>query len=71
MYSSKYLEQLIAELTKLPSVGQKSAQRLALHLLRASREEALQLAEAIRAVKEHVGFCGLCGNFSEQDPCLI
>ena len=71
MYSSKYLEQLIAELTKLPSVGQKSAQRLALHLLRASREEALQLADAIRAVKEHVGFCGLCGNFSEQDPCLI
>jgi len=71
MYSSKYLEQLIAELTKLPSVGQKSAQRLALHLLRASREEALQLAEAIRAVKEHVGFCGVCGNFSEQDPCLI
>ena len=71
MYSSKYLEQLIAELTKLPSVGQKSAQRLPLHLLRASREEALQLAEAIRAVKEHVGFCGLCGNFSEQDPCLI
>jgi recombination protein RecR len=71
MYSSKYLEQLIAELAKLPSVGQKSAQRLALHLLRASREEALQLAEAIRAVKEHVGFCGVCGNFSEQDPCLI
>src|SRR5215468_2149901 len=71
MYSSKYLEQLIAELTKLPSVGQKSAQRLALHLLRASRDEALQLAEAIRAVKEHVGFCGVCGNFSEQDPCLI
>jgi recombination protein RecR len=71
MYSSKYLEQLIAELAKNPSVGQKSAQRLALHLLRASREEALQLAEAIRAVKEHVGFCGVCGNFSEQDPCLI
>ena len=71
MYSSKYLEQLIEELTKLPSVGQKSAQRLALHLLRATREEALRLADAIRAVKEHVGFCGVCGNFSEEDPCLI
>jgi recombination protein RecR len=71
MYSSKHLERLIEELVKLPSVGQKSAQRLALHLLRVSREDALALAEAIRAVKEHVAFCGVCGNFSEQDPCLI
>lgn len=71
MYSSKYLEQLIEELTKLPSVGQKSAQRLALYLLRVSREEALRLADAIHAVKEHVGFCSVCGNFSEEDPCLI
>jgi len=71
MYSSKYLELLIEELTKLPSVGQKSAQRLALHLLRAPREEALRLADAIRAVKERVGFCSICGNFSEEDPCLI
>ncbi len=71
MYSSKHLEHLIEELTKLPSVGQKSAQRLALHLLRVSRDEALALAEAIRAVREHVSFCGVCGNFSEQDPCLI
>jgi recombination protein RecR len=71
MYSSQYLEQLIEELVKLPSVGQKSAQRLALHLLRVSREEAIRLADAIRAVREHVGFCGVCGNFSEQDPCLI
>ncbi len=71
MYSSKYLEALIEELVKLPSIGQKSAQRLALHLLRVSREEALRLAEAIRAVKEHVGSCTTCGNFSEQDPCAI
>ena len=71
MYSSKYLEQLIEELVKLPSVGLKSAQRLALYLLRVPREEALRLAEAIRAVREHVGFCGLCGNFSEEDPCPL
>ena len=71
MYSSKYLELLIEELTKLPTIGQKSAQRLALHLLRAPREDALRLAEAIRAMREHVGFCTVCGNFSEQDPCLI
>ena len=71
MYSSRFLEQLIEELVKLPSVGQKSAQRLALHLLRVPREEALQLAEAIRAAREKVGFCGVCGLFSEDDPCLI
>lgn len=71
MYGSKYLERLIEELVKLPSIGQKSAQRLALHLLRVPREEALRLAEAIRAVREQVGFCSQCGNFSEQDPCLL
>jgi recombination protein RecR len=71
VYSSKYLELLIEELVKLPSVGQKSAQRLALHLLRVPREDALRLADAIRAVRERVGFCGTCGNFSEGDPCAI
>jgi recombination protein RecR len=71
VYSSKYLELLIEELVKLPSVGHKSAQRLALHLLRVPREDALRLAEAIRAVRERVGFCGTCGNFSEADPCAI
>ncbi len=71
MYSSKYLELLVEELVKLPSIGHKSAMRLALHLLRIPREDALRLAEAIRAVRERVGFCGLCGNFSEDDPCLL
>jgi recombination protein RecR len=71
VYSSKYLELLIEELVKLPSVGQKSAMRLALHLLRVPKEDALRLAEAIRAVRERVGFCGTCGNFSEDDPCAL
>jgi len=71
MYSSKYLELLVEELMKLPSVGQKSAQRLAMYLLKAPKEEALRLADAIRVVKERVGLCSVCGNFSEQDPCLI
>ena len=71
MYSSKYVELLIEELVKLPSIGQKSAQRLALHLLRVSREDALRLAEAIRAIKERVGLCSICGNFSEEDPCRL
>ena len=71
MYSSKYLELLIEELEKLPTIGAKSAQRLALYLLRAPREDALRLAEAIRALRERVGFCRICGNFTEQDPCLL
>src|SRR5216117_3875367 len=71
MYSSKYLELLIEELVKLPSIGLKSAQRLALHLLRVPKEDALRLAEAIRAVRERVGFCSTCGNFSETDPCAL
>jgi recombination protein RecR len=71
MYSSKYLELLIEELTRLPSIGQKSAQRIAMHLLRMPTEDALRLSEAIRAVKERVGFCNVCGNFSETDPCAL
>ena len=55
MYSSKYLELLVEELAKLPSIGQKTAQRLALHILKASHEDSLRLADAIRAVKERVG----------------
>jgi recombination protein RecR len=71
MYSSRYLELLVEELAKLPSIGQKTAQRLALHILRASKEDSVRLAEAIRAVKERVGLCGVCGNFSDQDPCRL
>jgi recombination protein RecR len=71
VYSSKYLELLVEELVKLPSIGQKSAMRLALHLLRVPKEDALRLAEAIRAVRERVGFCGTCGNFCEDEPCAL
>ena len=71
MYSSRYLELLVEELAKLPSIGQKTAQRLALHILRSSLEDSLRLADAIRAVKERVGLCGVCGNFSDEDPCRL
>ena len=71
MYGSKILEQLIEELVKLPTIGQKSAQRLALHLLRAPKEDALRLADSIRALREQVGLCSVCGNFTERDPCPI
>lgn len=70
-YSSRLVESLIEELGRLPGIGRKTAQRLAFHLLKASKEEALRLSEAVRAVKEKVSNCTVCGNITEQDPCLI
>jgi recombination protein RecR len=70
-FSSQSVERLVEELTRLPGVGRKSAQRLAFYLLKAPKDEALGLAEAIRAVKEQVRTCTSCGNFTEDDPCLI
>jgi recombination protein RecR len=70
-FSSRSVEALVEALTRLPGVGRKSAQRLAFHLLKVPREEALALASAIRAVKEQVHTCSTCGNFTEEDPCLI
>ena len=70
-FSSQAVETLVEELTRLPGIGRKSAQRMAFYLLKASREEALALADSIRAVTEQVQSCSLCGNFTEDDPCLI
>jgi recombination protein RecR len=65
------LERLIERLRKLPGVGAKSAQRLAFHILRASAEEARELAAAIAEVKESLRLCGACFNVTDTDPCLI
>jgi recombination protein RecR len=62
---------LINELSRLPGVGPKTASRLAYHLLRASRDEAISLAEAILDVKERVRLCSNCFNTTELDPCAI
>lgn len=62
---------LIDELSKLPGVGPKTASRLAYHLLRTSRDDAVGLAEAILEVKERVRLCSVCFNTTETDPCLI
>jgi recombination protein RecR len=64
------VERLIEELKRLPGIGQKTAQRLAFHLLRADREEALALAEAIRQAKEKIRECSVCNNITDTDPCL-
>jgi recombination protein RecR len=63
------LIRLIRELVRLPGIGQKTAQRLAFHVLKAEREEALRLADAIRAVKEGLSFCRQCRNIAEGELC--
>jgi recombination protein RecR len=62
---------LIKELSQLPGIGKKSAERITYYLLKASKEEALALADAIRAVKEKVRYCKQCYNLSEQQLCEI
>jgi recombination protein RecR len=62
---------LIDELAKLPGIGPKTASRLAFHLLRGSREDALALAESILEVKEKTRLCSRCFNITESDPCEI
>ena len=62
---------LIEELHRLPGIGPKSAQRLAYHLLRAPKDEAQALAEAILEVKERIKLCSVCQNTTDVDPCLI
>jgi len=64
------IEKLIEELRRLPGVGQKTAQRLAFHILRADREEAFALADAIRNAKEKIRECSVCNNITDTDPCL-
>jgi recombination protein RecR len=65
------VQRLITELSKLPGVGGRTAQRLAFHLLRVSDDEALSLAEAIREVKERIGLCEVCFNLSDGSRCRI
>jgi len=65
------IQRLIQELTKLPGVGEKTASRLAMHILRGSKEDAEGLARAILEVKEKIRFCSQCFNLTDQDPCRI
>jgi recombination protein RecR len=68
---SPLVDNLIAQLSRLPGIGTRTAQRLAFHLLRVSKEEAFALADAIREVKERIGFCRECGNLTEEELCSI
>jgi recombination protein RecR len=65
------LSRLMTELGRLPGIGPRSAERIAFHLLRADREEALGLADAVRDLKENLRHCSRCYNLTEEDPCVI
>lgn len=65
------VQRLITELGKLPGIGQRTAQRLAFHILRADAEDALGLAEAIREVKAKMGLCEICFNLADEARCPI
>jgi recombination protein RecR len=63
------LARLIQELKRLPGIGQKSAQRIAFHVLRASHEDAERLAQAVIDVKDKLGICSVCNNISDAEIC--
>ncbi len=65
------VQRLITELGKLPGIGQRTAQRLAFHILRATPEDANALADAIRDVKDKIGFCEVCFNLADGPRCRI
>jgi recombination protein RecR len=65
------IQRLIGELSRLPGIGQRTAQRLAFHILRADDAEAFALSDAIREVKEKVGLCEICFNLAEGPRCRI
>jgi recombination protein RecR len=68
---SPAVENLVTQLTKLPGIGRRTAQRLAFHLLSARPDDALELARAIEDVKTRVHFCRECGNLTEDELCEI
>lgn len=69
--TSEFLEQAIEQLARLPGTGRKSAQRIAIHLLKQNDEQVLRLAEAIVNLKQRVIRCSICGTVSDSDPCSI
>lgn len=70
-YYAKPLGKLITELSRLPGIGGKTAQRLAFHILSMKEKEARALADAIVDAKEQMKYCSVCGNLTDTDPCGI
>jgi len=65
------INRLIDALRRLPGVGPRSAERMALHLVQSPREHAMDLAEAIREARMRTRFCSVCGSLTERDPCEL
>ncbi|MDW7681885.1 MAG: recombination mediator RecR [bacterium] len=71
VYLSKSLQQAVEELSKLPGIGRKSAQRIVFYLLKLSTEDVTALADALINVKQKAKYCSICFNITETDPCPI
>ena len=65
------LERLIEQFSRLPGIGQKSATRIALHVLKSQDELAASLAQSLVEIKEKIKFCSICFNFTDSDPCPV
>ncbi|MDI3481126.1 MAG: recombination protein RecR [Tepidanaerobacteraceae bacterium] len=70
-YYAEPLARLIEELSRLPGIGPKTAQRLAFHILKMPKDRVSKLSEAIMKAKESIIYCSICGNFTDIDPCDI
>jgi len=71
MQTSESLERVAEELSKLPSIGRKTAHRIAMHLAKSSSEEVTSLSDALLQLKEKIKLCSICCNITEDDPCSI
>ena len=71
LYTSEALQQIIEEFSRLPGIGRKSAQRLALHLLKQPREDVVRMARTLVNMKDRIRYCSVCWNITEDDPCAI
>lgn len=71
LYTSEALQQLIEEFSQLPGIGRKSAQRLALHLLKQPREDVVRMARTLVNMKDRIRYCSVCWNITEGDPCAV
>jgi recombination protein RecR len=71
MQTSETLERVAEELSKLPSIGRKTAHRIAMYLAKSPAEEVVSLSEALLQLKEKIKLCSICCNITEDDPCSI
>lgn len=71
IYTAESVEQLTEQFAQLPGIGRKTAHRLALYIVKMSREEVVTLARALVNVKDKVRYCSVCSNITENDPCAI